>query len=316
MNSITIKGIRQQVENEDGKNYSDEKVFFSEIIQKIITEPQQAQQKEEYDDDDDDFDHETVGQSVDDDYELALHLQQQEENAGKKSLRRRQASVLKKYTDGNIHIAKKTKGDGEDAGKKSRAPNNRLNKPMLMSEELQNLLGNQWIELSRPETVKQIWIYIKEHNLQDPADKRFIVGDEKFVAVFKKPKISCFAMNKVLSSHLFRNDDSIVSDRQDSIAESDISSTERPSKKRKTAAINRRLLMIPGVTEDMPLEVMQATILNYTKSTKLRHPEDPDLVRIVQGSPIFDMLGCPSDQETINIAQLISKINDMYNGLK
>ncbi len=303
--SITVKGIRRQVESEDDKDYSREKEFFSQAVQAILEESVLDKEKEqgaasEIEDE----------ESAEDDYEMAMKLQEQEESAGKKSLRRRQPSVLKKYTDGHINIAKKTKGDGEPTDSKPKASNNRLNKPMQLSEALQNLLGNQWTELSRPETVKQIWVYIREHNLQDPKDKRMIIGDEKFVAVFKKPRINCFAMNKVLSAHLYRMDDSVLSSRRESIVETEL----LEPKKKKSNTFNRRLLLIPGITEDMPLEVVQATILNYTKIAKLRDSEDPDLVRIVPGSPIFDMLGRPKDRETINVAHLITEINEMYQG--
>lgn len=270
-----------------------------------------------------------IESSIDDDYQLALELQRQEKSTGMKSLRRRQASTLKKYTDGVIHISKKAKTSGDTGDEGKRKSTNRLNKPMAMSLELQALLGNRFTEISRPEAVKQIWAYIKEHNLQDPSDKRMIVGDEKFLAVFKKGRINCFAMNKVLSSHLFPLDSiSFQTSRKDSIASQDTeeevdseseacddnldvpekTNTPEPSQK-----MNRRLLMIPGVVEDMPLEVVQSVILNYTKTAKLRHPDDPDLVRIVPGSPVFDLLGRPIGESTINVAQLITLINVLYN---
>lgn len=308
--SITVKGIRRQIESEDGKDYTEEKDFFSRTIQAILEEVVSAKNRTTQIDAST-IENEQVQSSVEDDYELALRLQQEEESAGKRGLglRRRQAATLKKYTDGTIHISKKAKqSESGDNEKPTKASKNHLNKPMMMSKELQDLLGNQFTEISRPEAVKQIWAYIKANNLQDPADKRIIVGDEKFLAVFKRDRINCFAMNKVLSKHLFRMD-SVVSSRRDSNA--DTESEEDESEKRKKG-MNRRLLMVPGVTEEMPLPVVQATILNYTKVAKLRDTEDPDLVRIVPGSPIYDLLGCPSDQDTINVAHLITRINDLY----
>lgn len=52
---------------------------------------------------------------------------------------------------------------------------------------------------SRPEVVKKLWIYFKEHQLQNPKDKREILLDDKLERVFKRKKITMFSMNKFLS---------------------------------------------------------------------------------------------------------------------
>ncbi len=62
-------------------------------------------------------------------------------------------------------------------------------------------------KLSRPQVVKQLWKYIKGNELQDPADKRQILCDDKLHAVFKQDKINMFSMNKLLGSHLYPVDD-------------------------------------------------------------------------------------------------------------
>jgi chromatin remodeling complex protein RSC6 len=83
-----------------------------------------------------------------------------------------------------------------------------FNQPFLLSKPLSRLLDGT-TELSRPQVVKQIWAYIKANDLQDPSDRRSIVCDEKLLAVFKKPRLSCFGMNKVLSDHLMKKSDVI-----------------------------------------------------------------------------------------------------------
>lgn len=55
--------------------------------------------------------------------------------------------------------------------------------------------------------VKQIWVYIKAHDLQDPADKRQIMCDEKMQAVFKTDKVHMFTMNKLLGKQLYPIED-------------------------------------------------------------------------------------------------------------
>ena len=53
----------------------------------------------------------------------------------------------------------------------------------------------------RSEVIKEIWRHVKELNLQDPKDKRYIVCDERLFAVFQKKRIHMFGMNKDLTKH-------------------------------------------------------------------------------------------------------------------
>ena len=48
---------------------------------------------------------------------------------------------------------------------------------MALSPELTNVIGVD--KCSRPQVVKLLWAYIKDHNLQNPQDKRQIECDEK-----------------------------------------------------------------------------------------------------------------------------------------
>jgi chromatin remodeling complex protein RSC6 len=58
-------------------------------------------------------------------------------------------------------------------------------------------------ELSRGDAVSKIWAYIKQHNLQNPANKREILADDKLRPVFDGlDKVSMFEMNKHLAKHL------------------------------------------------------------------------------------------------------------------
>ncbi len=52
--------------------------------------------------------------------------------------------------------------------------------------------------LARPATVKQLWVYIKAHELQDPNDKRNILADEKLKRVFGRGVVTMFSMNRYL----------------------------------------------------------------------------------------------------------------------
>ncbi len=51
------------------------------------------------------------------------------------------------------------------------------------------------------QVVKAIWVYIKEHNLQDPKNKRKIIPDEKLGKIL--PRTNMMMMNKHLSKHVY-----------------------------------------------------------------------------------------------------------------
>jgi chromatin remodeling complex protein RSC6 len=57
--------------------------------------------------------------------------------------------------------------------------------------------------MARSEVVKKLWEYIKKNDLQDPANKRNIIADEKLLPVFGGKKVvNMFEMTKLVSAHL------------------------------------------------------------------------------------------------------------------
>lgn len=62
-------------------------------------------------------------------------------------------------------------------------------------------------QLSRPQTVKKIWEYVKARELQDPNDKRQIRCDDAMRAVFKQDRVHMFTMNKILNQNLYAVDE-------------------------------------------------------------------------------------------------------------
>lgn len=74
-------------------------------------------------------------------------------------------------------------------------------KPMTISPELAVVVGPG--PMARSEVVKKLWEYIKQHNLQDPANKRNINADEPLKKVFGgKATVNMFEMTKLVSAHL------------------------------------------------------------------------------------------------------------------
>lgn len=57
-------------------------------------------------------------------------------------------------------------------------------------------------KLSRPQVVKKLWEYIRQHELQNPSNKKEIVCDDALRAVFAVDKIDMFRMNKVLGQYV------------------------------------------------------------------------------------------------------------------
>ncbi|KAG2183528.1 hypothetical protein INT43_006534, partial [Umbelopsis isabellina] len=84
--------------------------------------------------------------------------------------------------------------------------NTGLNRPLVLSAALGAFIGCP--ELSRPEVVKKLWKYIKENNLQDPADRRYILCDEELKKIFTRDRVNSFAMNRDLSAHLTKKAES------------------------------------------------------------------------------------------------------------
>lgn len=82
-----------------------------------------------------------------------------------------------------------------------RTLNPALSKPMNLSAELEAVVGKG--PMPRSEVVKKIWVYIKKHDLQNPANKRNILADDKLKAVFGgKAEVTMFEMTKLVSAHL------------------------------------------------------------------------------------------------------------------
>ncbi|KAK9462857.1 protein TRI1 [Lipomyces oligophaga] len=114
--------------------------------------------------------------------------------------------------------------DGEEKMRKINR-NNPFNARMLLSPQLAQLLGET--ELSRPECVKALWSYIKEHNLQNPSDRREILCDDKMSPVFGD-KVHMFTMNKVLAKHLYPKEDITGQAADDELIVSDELEAEEP----------------------------------------------------------------------------------------
>lgn len=87
------------------------------------------------------------------------------------------------------------------AKKEARKPNAAFMKKMKPSAELAAVIGST--PMPRTEVTKQLWVYIKKHDLQDPKARTMINADEKLKKVFGgKKQVSMFEMTKLVNQHM------------------------------------------------------------------------------------------------------------------
>jgi len=73
-------------------------------------------------------------------------------------------------------------------------------KPRPVSQAMQDVVGVP--EIPRTQALKRIWAYIKEHDLQDPQNKRDILCDEKLKKIFEgKERVGFLEIAKLIGPH-------------------------------------------------------------------------------------------------------------------
>jgi chromatin remodeling complex protein RSC6 len=81
-----------------------------------------------------------------------------------------------------------------------RTPNAAFMKPMVADAALQAVIGST--PMPRTEIVKQLWVYIKKHGLQDATNKRNINADAKMKVLFDgKDQVSMFQLAGLIGKH-------------------------------------------------------------------------------------------------------------------
>lgn len=76
-----------------------------------------------------------------------------------------------------------------------------LSSVVTPSTELAAIVGTA--PLIRSEVTKRVWTYIREHNLQDPTNKRMINADDNLRIIFGgRDQVTMFEMTALVSKHL------------------------------------------------------------------------------------------------------------------
>lgn len=113
----------------------------------------------------------------------------------------KKATPVKKAAAKKAPAKKAAASAKKPAAKSARKANAAFMKKMKPSPELAAVIGST--PVPRTEVTKQLWAYIKKHDLQDPAAKRTIIADEKLRKVFGgKKKVDMFEMTKLVNQHM------------------------------------------------------------------------------------------------------------------
>jgi upstream activation factor subunit UAF30 len=152
-----------------------------------------------------------------------------------------------------------------------------LTAPKEISDDLAAFLGQGKV-MSRTEIVKMLWAYVREHDLQDPENKREILLDSAMKKVFGCKQFSMFTMNKYISAHVhpFKPVDLTVNTTPKKRKTPISKSSEK--KKRKTGTqppyrLSEAMVSVLG-KEILPRPQVVSGLWEYIKANDLQNPAD------------------------------------------
>uniref|UniRef100_M4C0A8 DM2 domain-containing protein n=1 Tax=Hyaloperonospora arabidopsidis (strain Emoy2) TaxID=559515 RepID=M4C0A8_HYAAE len=183
LEQLSRRMIRKQLETQfraDLSSYKD--VINSTILETI--EEQQAEEEEEPEPSEE-------GEDDDDDEQVEQRV------------RRKKSMPVKKKTKKETPKKKRKRKTEDEDGKKNAVGG--FNAKLCLSPELARVVGAD--RMARPQVVKALWAYIREHNLQDPNNKKSIILDDTLRAVFQRESFTMFSMNKFVKRHVRKPDD-------------------------------------------------------------------------------------------------------------
>jgi upstream activation factor subunit UAF30 len=293
LTTTTTTSIRRKLEEELGVDLTSKKAFIREQVDLYLLQQQQQLEnnevKEEADEGienevkEEEHSSEQPGDEEEDEEE------DEDEGSGKRS----------KKSSSNKEKSRKGTGGG-------------FNKLCGLSPELQSVLGVS--ELSRTQVVKQLWVYIRENDLQDPQNRRKILCDDKLRSVFRKDSIDMFEMNKVLSNHILRlengnvvSEDSEPKSKRQKQEKKGLEDSESKSKRQKQEKKDGGRVKSSGFCSPLPLSDALVTFLGtgesqlsraevvkriwgYIKDKNLQDPSDKR--RIVCDMKLRELFGC------------------------
>ncbi|KAG6418983.1 hypothetical protein SASPL_121191 [Salvia splendens] len=177
------------------------------------------------------------------------------------------------------------------AGTKRKGGPGGLNKLCGVSPKLQAIVGQP--ELPRTEIVKQLWVYIRKHNLQDPENKRKIICDDALRLVFETDCTDMFKMNKLLAKHILRLEPTKEPVQAKKSKVEDDSTKQKSYPSLLPVVISDELAKFFGTGEK---EMLQSEALGrvweYIKSNELEDPLSSMVIHC--DAKLQELLGCES----------------------
>lgn len=193
LEQLSRRMIRKQLEAQFHTDLSHYKDMINATILELIE--QQTQQQEEEDDGDEDAAQEPDPSDEDADDEDDPPPPRKKAKASSAS-----AAAKKKASP----VKRKRAAPSANGGDEKKT-SNAFNMQLSLSPELASVVGSE--TMARPQIVKSLWEYIREHGLQDPNNKRTIIFDEKLRSVFKRDSVTMFSMNKFVKRHVRKPED-------------------------------------------------------------------------------------------------------------
>ncbi|KAF3676791.1 putative ER membrane protein complex subunit 3-like [Capsicum annuum] len=205
------------------------------------------------------------------------------------------AHAAAQHVSSNVVSAPK---ESATSGTKRRGGPGGLNKVCGVSPELQAIVGQP--AMPRTEIVKQLWVYIRKHNLQDPGNKRKIICNDALRAVFETDCTDMFKMNKLLAKHITALDPSKQAEHAKRLkveADTVAAKVEQPGSS--TITISDELAKFFGSEEK---EMLQTEVIKRIwEYIKLNQLEDPvNSMSIVCDAKLQELLQC----ESVSAAEL------------
>ncbi|CAA2988467.1 alpha beta-gliadin A-V [Olea europaea subsp. europaea] len=177
------------------------------------------------------------------------------------------------------------------AGTKRRGGPGGLNKVCGVSPELQAIVGEP--ALPRTEIVKQLWAYIRKHNLQDPGNKRKIICDDALRLVFETDCTDMFKMNKLLAKHILALDPTKESAQAKKPKVEDSPEKESTESSPPPVIISDSLLKFFGTGErEMLQSVALGRVWEHIKDNQLEDPLNSTMIHC--DAKLQELLGCKS----------------------
>jgi upstream activation factor subunit UAF30 len=235
LEQLSRRMVRKQLEAQFQTDLSHYKDMINETILRLIEEQQQGEDEEDEEDEDED---EPEPSDEDDDAD-----EEEEEVKPRARSKPKKAPAAKKKS-----APKKRARRSEDDDERKPPSGGGFNMQLALSPELASVVGAD--RMARPQIVKALWAYIREHNLQDPKNKKTILFDDKLRGVFQRDSVTMFSMNKFVKRHVRKPDD-LPAGGWDEIPRDGVSSDEdEAGKAKKKAAAKRKKKPSGGDAED------------------------------------------------------------------